>query len=169
MALKQRKNGTWVIESGTDLDKAMQLIEDREDMIAEAEKVMEEEYEYLTFKAEREALMDAVRIFMLENDVAQVQRPDRGYKLTLRRDWTSRWNPERLRNLVSKNVWLKITKPVIDPDKIDDLVRKGELDRKKIGPAFEQSPKKPYLRRFGLQDEEAAEKEGDALEEAMNA
>jgi hypothetical protein len=166
--LKQRNNGTWVIETGADLDKAMQLIEDREDMIAEAERIMEEKYEYLTFKEEHKALLDAVRDFMDRMDIASIPRPDRGYKLTLRKDWTSRWNPERLKNLVPKSVWLRITTQVVDPDKIDDLVRKGELDRQTIAPAFEQTKKKPYIRRYGLKDEEAAEREEESFEAALN-
>lgn len=166
--LKQKKDGTWLIESQKDLDSAIEAIEIREGAIADIEQQMEEEFDYLTMKDEANQLNEAVRLFMVENDVKHIFRDN--YKVTLIRRVTSKWNPDKLRQLVGKATWLKITDQVVSPGKIDDLVRDGKLDERAIAPALESKPTKPFIQRFPYkegQDKDAAIAEEMALREAM--
>lgn len=129
---------------------------------------MEEEYDYLTIKAEIPALQDSVKAFMADQDVKNVFRDT--YKLTLVRGSSGRWVPDKLKALVPKNVWLKITKLTVDPEKIDDLVRKGDLDRKQIESAYVTTANKPHVRTYEYpkgQDKDAAIAEEMALRQAM--
>lgn len=167
--LKQKKDGTWLIESQKDLDEAIEAIEIREQGIADLEQQMEEEFDYLTMKDEVSQLNEAVRLFMVENDVKHVFRDN--YKVTLIRRVTSKWNPDKLKKLVGKSTWLKITDHVVSPAKIDDLVREGKLDERAIAPALESTPTKPFIQRFPYkegQDRDAAMAEESALRAAMS-
>lgn len=168
MAVKQKKDETWVIESGKDLEAAVALIEEREEAIREIEAEMEKEYDYLTIKGEISGLNEAVRLFMIENDVKHVFRDT--YKITAIRRWNTSWNPDKLRALLPKAMWLKVTKMVVDPNKIDDLVRQGKIDSKQIEKALEQSPVKPHIQRYPYkegQDADAARAEEATLREQL--
>lgn len=150
------------------MEAAVAAIEERQEAVAEIEQKMEEEFDYSTMKAEIESLRDAVTTFMSANKVAHVFRDN--YKITLVRRTSGRWNPDKLRGLVPKGMWLKITTQTVNGDKIDDLVREGKLDRKVIGKAFEITAQKPHIRVFPYkegQDADAAAKEEEALRASM--
>jgi len=163
--LKQKKDGSWLIENMKDLDAVTDAIEEREAAIAECEKMMEEEYDYKTMQQEVKDLKYALTAFMDKNDHAQLIRPD--YKVVLVKRSRTIWNEDKLKNLMPKNLWLKVTKLVIDRDAIDDLVREGKIDGDKIAPALESVPDKPYLRWY-FSKEGSGEAEANALQEAMN-
>lgn len=167
--LKQKKDGTWTIQSGADLEEAVAAIEEREQAVRDLEAEMEEKYDYLTMKQEAADLIEAVRVFMVSANMKHVFRDT--YKLTLIRRATTKWNPDKLKNLVGKATWLKITDQVVSPSKIDDLTREGKLDSKLIAPALEQTPTKPFIQRFPYkdgQDKDAAMDEETALRAAMS-
>ena len=48
----------------------------------------------------------------------------------------------------ARKVWMKMTKRVIDPEAIDDLVNDGTLDADEISSSFVEAPRQPYLRVF---------------------
>jgi hypothetical protein len=127
-------------------------------MLAEITAKMEEEFEYLTIQQELGELNETIRVFMVENHQKEIFRDN--YKLTLVRRTKGTWNADKLKSLVPKNVWLKITRQTIDPEKIDDLVRQGVLEQKVIGKAFEVRPEKPHVRKYEY-------KEGESKEDAM--
>lgn len=54
-----------------------------------------------------------------------------------------------LKSLVSKEVWMKITKRVPDPEKIDEAVSEGLVTHDQIAPAHFEKMKAPYIRVFG--------------------
>jgi hypothetical protein len=166
MPLKQRKDGTWSIETGKDMDAAVEAIEEREEGIKTIEENMEDEFDYLTMKQEIVDLKEELRRFMTANDQAQVIRDD--YKIVLIRRMRSSWNVNKLKKVLSKGQYLKIVKMTVDPAKIDDLVRRGDIDEKLIASALEQTPDKPYLRWF-YGNEDAADTEAAKVAEAMNA
>lgn len=162
--LKQKKDGTWVIDTAKDMDAVVEAIEERETAITEIEETMEKEYDYLTTKKEIEELKSALQRFMVQYDQAQIIRPD--YKIVVIRRWRRTWNVDKLKAAVGKGMFLKMTKMTVDSDKIDDLVREGKLDEKTIEGAFESKPEKPYLRWY-YGSEDAGETEANALAEAM--
>jgi hypothetical protein len=53
-----------------------------------------------------------------------------------------------LRSIVSKEMWMKISKRVPDPDKINEAVAAGELDEAEIQTAYYETQKAPYVRLF---------------------
>lgn len=167
--LKQKKDGSWVIQTPADLDAAVEAIEEREQGIADLEQQMEEEFDYLTMKTEVNDLKQAVTAFMAAGKIAHVFRD--GYKFTLIRRHSTKWNEGKLKKLLPKSMWLKVTNQVLDPHKLDDLVKQGKIDDKEIGEALERTPQKPYIQRFEYkegQDREAAMAEELALRNAMS-
>jgi hypothetical protein len=163
--LKQKNDGSWLIENLRDLDATAVAIEEREAAVAEIENKMEEEYDYLSMKEEIAGLKETLRSFMDKNDHAQIVRPD--YQITLVRRSRTNWNETKLKALVPKGVWMKITKLVVDRDKIDDLAREGVIDLDKIAPALESKAEKPYLRWYH-KNGSAGEDEAAALKKALD-
>lgn len=150
MALKQKKDGTYKIESERDLQEVASAIEEREAARAEIEQKMEEEYDYMTMAEEIAALNEAMREFMADQDVAHVFRDN--YQVTLVKRSKVIWDVEKLKSLLPKGMFLKVSRLVIDGDKIDDLVRGGQLDRDKISPALTVKAEKPHIRRYPYKD-----------------
>ncbi len=155
MALKQNKDGTWTITAAADLEKAVALIEEREETMREVEQAMEEEYDYLTMRDEVRELNEAVRVFMVENDIKHIFRDT--YKITAIRRWNTTWNIDKLKAALPKNMLLKVTKLVVDPGKIDDLVRKGTIKPEQIEKALEQTPVKPHIQRYPYKEGQTAD------------
>jgi hypothetical protein len=54
-----------------------------------------------------------------------------------------------LKSLVPKEVWMKITKRVPDPEKIDAAVSEGLVTHDQIAPAYFEKMKAPFIRVFG--------------------
>lgn len=158
MALKKLKDGTYKIESEKDLQEAASAIEQRESDLTEIEQMMEDDHDYLTMRDEIGKLDEAIRTFMSANDVKHVYRDD--YAITLIRRMRSRWDADKLKKLVPKGMFLKLVTVAIDPQKIDNLVREGKLDSKKIASALVETPEKPHTRRFPY-------KEGQSRDDAM--
>lgn len=159
MALKQLKDGSWQIASGADLEAAVAAVEERTETLDEIEKVMEEEYGYSETKAEVKELTEAIRIFMSSKDVKNVFRDK--YKLTLVKRARTSWDGDKLKSLLPKNMFIKVSRLVVDPEKIDDLVRRGEIDSKKIESALVSIPEKPHVRSYPY-------KEGQDKDDAMD-
>jgi hypothetical protein len=169
MSVKQLKDGTWLIESGKDLQAAVEMVEQRESDIEDIERDMEEQYDYMTMKEEVGGLNAAITKFMSANDVKHVFRDT--YKITVIRGHTTTWNPDRLKKLLPKSLWLKVTKQVVDPNKIDDLVKKGVIKDKLIEDALESKPKAAYIQRYPYkegQDADAARAEEQALRQQLS-
>ena len=59
-----------------------------------------------------------------------------------------------LKSLVSKEIWMKLTRRVPDPEKINDAVAEGLVTLKEIEPCYFEKHRSPYLRVFaGSADE----------------
>jgi molybdopterin converting factor small subunit len=168
MALKQKKDGSWLIENAKDLDEVCEAIEEREQALQEIEQMMEEEYDYLTTKEEIAALNVELTRFMNANHVKHVFRDN--YKVTLVKRVKTSWDAEKLKAKLPKPIWLKVTKQVLDTEKLDDLVKGGVIKRSEIKDAFVQTDEKPHVRRYPFsegQTKEDAMKEEQALRQAM--
>jgi urocanate hydratase len=46
----------------------------------------------------------------------------------------------------ARKMWMKITKRVLDPEAIEELVQEGALDVDEISPAWYETKRAPYLR-----------------------
>jgi FtsZ-binding cell division protein ZapB len=161
---KKTKDKGMKFDSGKEFEAAVALLEEKEEMVASIMEILNEEYDYAEIQTEIEELKEAIRQWMMENDQAQVVRDD--YKISLVRRSRSTWNIDKLKKVLGKGQFLKITRLVVDPDRIDDLVRSGEINGKLIESALEMKPEKPYLRWYhGSEDE--GDKEADALKKAM--
>jgi hypothetical protein len=60
-----------------------------------------------------------------------------------------------LKSLVSKEVWMKITKRVPDPELIEQAVSDGAVTLDEIEPAYFEKMRAPYIRVFGSSNGEA--------------
>lgn len=125
---------------------------------------MEEEYDFQSMRKEAIELHRALTVFM---DDKSVDKLDLGtYRYQIIRGVTRKWNVDKLKAAVGKGKLLRVCKLVVDPDKIDDMVRQGKLDLKEIEGALEEEPKAPYIKRYENK-EATGKKEADALKEAM--
>lgn len=168
MSLKQLKDGSWQIVSGADLEKAVEKMEELHTELEEIEAVMEDEYDYNTTKETLAELQNAVTTFMSSKDVKNVFRDK--YKLTLVKRARTSWDGDKLKSLLPKNMFIKVSRLIVDPEKIDDLVRRGEIDSKKIESALVSIPEKPHVRSYPYkegQDKDDAMDEERRLMEAM--
>lgn len=54
-----------------------------------------------------------------------------------------------LRKLLGKELWLKVTKRVVDPKKIEALIEDGEITEDQVAPAHFTRKRAPYIRYEG--------------------
>lgn len=141
----------------------MLKVRENEDILAAAEEEMEEEYGYLSLKSETDALKEAVRQFMVTAAVDHAPVEGRGRFQMVRR-FSRKWNPDKLRSIIGEKNFKKVTKRVVDSDKLDEFVRSGGYDQKQLEPAYEETPQKPFIRWY---DETDSTSEEDALDKAM--
>jgi hypothetical protein len=87
------------------------------------------------------------------------------HKLTRVQGFTRKWNVDKLKKIVPKGIFLQLCNLTPDPDKIDQAVRAGRLDAKKIAPAFEETPKAAYVKWTEKKESNSArqEEQADAL------
>jgi len=139
-------------------------LEEKEELIAEIHQEMEEQYEYSTILKEIADLKAEISKWMIQNDQAS-HEVDRGTYRIIRPHKVT-WDPVKLAKLVPKAIMFKVTDRVVNHEKIDDLVRAGELDREKIAPALVEKATRPYMRFFPLGSNGDAETE--ELAKALN-
>lgn len=160
---------TFSISSVADAKAAIELMKERTEAINEIEEMMEEEYELSTLRKESMALMEAVKDFVLKRD-KPLEVDNR--RFTIVKQHVRKWNPEKLQSLLPKAVFMKVAtmQYVVDPERLDSLIRAGEIDRKKIESAFEESPKAPYVKHSILKpSDNSGEEEADRVAEALDS
>lgn len=60
-----------------------------------------------------------------------------------------------LKSLVPKEIWMKLTRRVPDPEKIQDAVAEGLVTLKQIEPCYVEKYRAPYIRVFGSSDDKS--------------
>lgn len=165
MTLKKRENGLYQIKSMKDLKEAAQMLEDRTAEIREIEQAMEEEYGYSTARTEAVCLKQSLDMYMDDKNVKKLEMGD--YRYTLIRGERKSWNADKLRAIVGKAMFLKISNVTPDPQKIDDMVRQGKLDDKVIGKALDFTPIKAHTKRFE-NSEAKGDTEAERVKDAMS-
>ena len=132
---------------------------------AEADKLMHE-YGITEMLKDAEALKDEATEFCTKKNVKRLELPDGRYGTLIeavnQRLWIGTKDevpddaPETLKplkSLVDKEVWMKITKRVPDPVKIDEAIQEGIISPNQIAPCYMERMKRPFLRVFGKADE----------------
>jgi hypothetical protein len=168
--MKVHENGFVEIKSKKDAEKALEAFHNLKaeiDDLKEESGLDELEKDAMAYKA-------AVQAYMVTNDLEHLQGD--GYHGTLVKGaGSSRWigdesdmtgdEPARVVPLVeilekkfkssiatkgskARKVWMKITKRVVDPEAIEELVAEGTLDVDEISPAWIETTRAPYLRVF---------------------
>jgi hypothetical protein len=161
MALKRRKNGTYVVDKKADAEEALMLMLEIEDAIKEIHKdngipeMMMDSTE-LKRAATRYFASKRIKAMTLKGagKVAKLIEGSEGQwigtKAEMPDDAPDGVRP--LKSIVGKDMWKRITRRMIDPDKIMEAVSKGELDEDEISAAYYEKPRAPYVR---LYDDEA--------------
>ena len=160
---------TFAVSSVKEAEEAVQLMQERNEAIAEVEAMMEEEYELSTLRKESMALYEAVRAFVLKRNKDLIM-DDRTWKIV--KPASRSWNPDKLMKLLPKSLFMKVATMsyTIDPERLDSLIREGSIDRKKIATAFEETPKTPYVKHTVLKEEDTTgEDEADAVAAALDS
>lgn len=155
MALKRNNNGQFVIKSKAEAARAFAMMETLQGEIAELEK----EHGIDEMKMDCVELKKAATAYMADNSVDTLKFGDGRKAVLVTAVNQKRWigtnadlenvpdgvtGVKPLRSLVSKEVWMKITTRIPDPQKIEEAVSEGIVTTKKIAPAYVETFKAPY-------------------------
>lgn len=170
MPLKRKKDGSFSVSSKSHvragLDRIAEIEKEADKLQTKIEKKCKAEMDGLEALAfERAGLKESIEKFVkdkgdYEDDSIKVTRVQ-GHRRT--------WNVAKLESIVPRGVFKNLVKMEVIPAKVDEYVRKGKLDRKKIAPAFEETPNAPYVKWTPKTDSsDRAEQEADGLAEALS-
>lgn len=155
ITFKRLKNGQFRITTKDQAQEALAVVLELQDQIdaLEAEHGIKEMREdAVELKKAATAFMDMrnVDVFQLDGKIAR-----------LIRSYSSRWigtkadidektpaGTRTLRSIVGKEMWMKISKRVADPDLIAQAVADGTVDEGEISDAYVEIPRAPYVRFF---------------------
>jgi hypothetical protein len=169
MAVKALKNGQYKISSKADAVKALKMMQERSD---EAQELMRENG-ITELMQEAAELKKAATAYCVANGITKLDMDD-SYA-SLREDaYDRRWiarkidlgeleNPRGAVPLYDilkdkfvrgrkkqpakfKEIWNRVTKRVVDPDALQEVIDEGLLDEDEIAAAFVEKTKAPYLR-----------------------
>jgi hypothetical protein len=172
VALKRLKNGTYTINSETDAKKALKLMEELADNIAELEK----EHGIDEMRMDATELKKATTQFAIAKKLDEITlAPNHYYKL-ISAGYDRRWILDKselteaglaghngvttlrasIRRRLKKDdaldmfteIWNRVTKRIADPDGIDEIVGEGIVSMDDIKGAFVEKARQPYLRGF---------------------
>lgn len=144
------RSASAVAEALDDLDNLDQVIAD----IREQSGLNEAELE-------RTLLKGLIDKWVLDHKAYE----DDKIKITRVQGFRRKWNVDKLESILSRALFKRVIKIEIDGQKLDDLVRAGTVDAKKLAPAFEEEPNAPYAKWTKIKqgDGGAGEAEGLAV------
>lgn len=150
MALKERAQGGFVVDSKKAAEKALAL-------------ALELKAEIEPLEEERKELMDGVARWMKENDQKQLAIPNQSKHGTLvQRYGTSKWDGDKLLGILKdlfpngewRRKWQALTIRIPDSDKIQQAIKDEVVDGDEIKEAFIQGePHKPFVQVFNDDDD----------------
>lgn len=170
MGLKVHDNGFVEITNEEDALEALNRFRE----LQEAIKEIREENDMDAMEKDAVAYKAAAQEFMLRTDQEHIEG-DGWHGTIVKGSGTSHWIeteddiPENARDDVdsldaiierkceslisekgskARKLWMKMTKRVVDPVAIEELVNEGKLDVDEIAPAWYETPRAPYLRIF---------------------
>lgn len=91
---------------------------------------------------------------------------DTDYKLTRVQAFRRRWDVDKLEAILPRGIFKNIVRVEPDPAKIDQYVREGKIDMKKIAPAYTETPNAPFVK---MTKKSHAEEKGSAEAESLAA
>jgi hypothetical protein len=158
MPLKQNKNGQYVISSKRDAVQALALMEELREEI----EALSTKYGLTEMMQDAAELKKAATGYMTNNNVKELDVPKAGKVARLQQAVSGMWIGDRddipddvpardvktLKSLVSKSIWLKLTRRVPDSEKIAEAVQDGLVTEDEISDAYFEKPSAPYLRLY---------------------
>lgn len=157
MALRQNKNGTYVISSQADAVEALTLMEKKS---AEVKKLMEKHGIEKRMQDATELKKAATNFMAMKNvealelpigKVAKLIQATKGMWIGTKDDLpddVSAREVKTLKSLVSKEIWMKLSRRVPDPAKIEEAVSEGLVEEDEIADAYLEKANAPYVRLF---------------------
>lgn len=163
VALKSRNNGTYTISTKADAEKALRMMVELQDEIMALNK----EHGITELMRDAAELKKAATAFAVAKGITKLDVGDK--YAALREDgYDRRWigtqdelkdmdapaGATPLRTILKnghadwKEIWMQITKRVVDSDKLQEAIDEGVLDEDEISAAFVEKKKSPYLRLY---------------------
>jgi hypothetical protein len=156
VALKRYNNGTFEITSLKQAKEAYALMQELTDAISELEK----EHGITDMRQDAVNLKYSADAFLVKSGKDHLEIPKISKRATVVRGHDGHWietkedlrkfsvpkDARTLRSIVGKDLWKKITKRRLDPDKLAEAVATGEIDEDEIKAAYHEEPRKPYVR-----------------------
>ena len=133
-----RRDGSVIVSSDRHVAAANDQIEFLDEQIAKLTAPLNEE---------RAALANAIDKYIIAHYEPSDGYEDDDVKLTKVVSYRRAWNPEKLQKLLPTSLYKLVIKVTVDSSKLDALVKEGKIDRKKIEPAYEETPNAPYVKR----------------------
>lgn len=90
-----------------------------------------------------------------------------GIRITRVQAFKRVWNVDKLEQIIPRPLFRKVIKIDVDANKLDQLVREGKIDDKKIAPAYEETPNKAYAKWTYKSDKSKGEQEAASLAEKL--
>jgi predicted lipid-binding transport protein (Tim44 family) len=168
--LTQKPDGGYSIGSEGGVAEALAAIEHTDEMIEKAEALLRQTKTYQSLqelREKRQALSTAVDEFVLSNYKAGEGYEDDRIRLTKVQGHTRRWDVEKLKTLVTPGMFKNLVKVTADPDKINEMIRKGKLKLETVAAAYTERPNKPYVRPTIKKDGLDVEAQADQLAEKL--
>lgn len=105
------------------------------------------ELQVAPLREERDKLAKAVDQYVISHYEASDGYEDDDVKLTKVVGYRRSWNPAKLQKLLPTSLYKLIIKVSVDAEALNELVKEGKIDRKKIESAYEETPNAPYVKR----------------------
>lgn len=115
--------------------------------------------------AKLEADKARIKAELLEHIEKTGDYDDGHFKVTRVQSYKRTWNGDKLLKILGVAGFNKVSRRVPDPDLIDELVKEGKIDLKKIKPAFEETPNKAYVKVSEVIERDNSE--ADKIREAL--
>jgi hypothetical protein len=169
MALKRHNNGQYTLTSKKQVIKAVKMAKE---LTAEMERLMAENG-ITEMQIDATELMRAALAYMEKHELDEIQLGDGRYVKKVGGEYDKRWildeselaemdSPDgaiSLRTIVKKKfrrdrekvkeVMSRISKRVVDPAGVDEVVADGTLTAEEVEPAYVAKAKRPHLRVYG--------------------
>jgi hypothetical protein len=154
MALERKENGQFVVRTMADAKEAMRL---RDELLDEIRKSGIEEMQTDCTEMSR-----ALGAFMVAGGIDEIADKKTNRRAVLVQRFNRKWIATRkelksegvdgkaLQDLVDKEVFMKITKRVVDPIALDEAMRDGLVDESEIADAYVETPQKPFTQVYDL-------------------
>jgi hypothetical protein len=110
-----------------------------------------------------ESRMNTLKSAIDESVIEGDNYEDDSVKITRVQAMSRKWDTEKLEKILPRAVFRKIIKVEVDPDKLEQASRAGELTDEQITPALNETSNKPYAKWTTKTPKHDASAEADSL------